>query len=61
MKVQSAALLSGWISDIPNPAERKRPISFSPLQEKKKSLPQSESGQTNWHHSFLLFSLLEED
>lgn len=36
MKVQSAGLLLGWISDIPNPGERKRPTSFSSLQERKK-------------------------
>lgn len=36
MKVQSAGLLLGWVSDIPNPGERKRPTSFSPLQERKK-------------------------
>lgn len=41
MKVQAAGLLLGWISDIPNPGERKRPTSFSPLQEKKTSHNQS--------------------
>lgn len=41
MKVQSAGLLLGWVSDIPNPGERKRPTSFSPLQERKKKKPKS--------------------
>lgn len=36
MKVQSAGLLLGWISDIPNPGERNCPTSFSPLQERRK-------------------------